>query len=102
MLSGQLRVIFMDGDGDKELASLTSGEIFGEKSLLEGSPAAAAVVASGTCWVLCLPREDFDDLADAHPELVESLQQVASSRARENRWAMGDASSVQADKLGPL
>lgn len=100
VLSGQLRVIFMDNDGDKELARLSSGEIFGEKSLLEGGPASAAVVASGTCWVLCLPREDFDELAEKHPELVKTLEELAHSRDRENRWALRDASGLRSDKLG--
>jgi cAMP-dependent protein kinase regulator len=102
LLSGSMRVIYMDGTGDKELANLAPGDIFGEMSLVRNRPTSAAVVASGKCWVLCLPEERFRGLAERHPELNEVLEELASSREQSNRKAQRSASQLRDNDLGGI
>ena len=100
LLSGSLRVIYMDSDGDKELATLQPQDLFGEISLIRGTPTTAAVVSNGKCWVLCLPAKRFHGLAKRHPELIEALDALATQREQANRAALCDAGGMNRNRLG--
>ena len=62
------------------LAHLQAGDVFGEMSLIAGSPATATVVTLEKSFVLQLPRGDFNELIMTHPQVLEYLGSLADSR----------------------
>ena len=84
LLSGRVRVIHSDGVGDKQLAILEPGDVFGEMSMLSGEDAMASCVADGKCWSLALSRNDFRELVDAEPEVRDAVQELAEARRAAN------------------
>ena len=77
----------------KELATLNSGELFGEMSLVDDQLASADVVAKGDVELLVIPRRDFDQLLAANEKLAVKVYKcfvrVLSDRLRKanQRWA---------------
>ena len=63
-----------------EPVTLTSGEFFGELSMLTGRRRSADVVAQGLCHLLILDAREFRKLAKVLPELREQIGQVAERR----------------------
>jgi CRP-like cAMP-binding protein len=81
VLVGKLEV--MQGD-DLLLGTLTAGDVFGEMSLLDGSPAMATVRTRGRSWVLVLGRADYHELATRHPHIRDQLMELADQRRARN------------------
>jgi cAMP-dependent protein kinase regulator len=84
LLAGHLDVILMDTDGDKQLARLKPGDVCGERSMLLGEPAMAAVVASGKCWLLALDADRFARILERNPKLQQVIERVCEARSRAN------------------
>ena len=59
--------------GGRELARLRRGEIVGELSVLDGEPRSASVIAAVRTELFFVGREDFLDLCDQSPALVQGL-----------------------------
>ena len=85
VLSGEVAV----SKGGQSLASLREGELFGEMSLLQKTPATATVTAARNTSLLRLPREDFDTLILTHPQILELISGLSESRQRQTRALMG-------------
>lgn len=71
------------------VATLSTGDFFGEMSLLDGEPRSAAVAASTDSVVLVLKRGDFLELLAEDPEMSRVILQQLSRRLRaatEARW----------------
>ncbi|MBL7063536.1 MAG: cyclic nucleotide-binding domain-containing protein [Anaerolineae bacterium] len=101
--SGKLRVLHVDPEGiEREVDRLGPGDYFGETSLLLGEPrdATVEVVREITVEVareavlLCLHKEDFDQLIKEQPSVLESLQMRADvaqkHRAKRFKWQYPD------------
>ena len=97
--SGKLRVLHVDPEGiEREVARWGPGTFFGETSLLLGEPrdATVEVVREVTVEVardavlLCLHKEDFDQLIEERPSVLKSLQMRADvarkRRAKRFKW----------------
>jgi small-conductance mechanosensitive channel len=67
----------------QEIATLSSGEYFGEMSLLTGEPRSATVVARGDAVVLELDAELFRKLGADSPHAVEQIGLAAVARRSE-------------------
>jgi len=77
-----------EGDGlSVLLGTLTSGDVFGEMSLLDGSAAMATVRSRTRSWVLLLPRSDYADAVERHPQFRDYLAQLAEERRKKNQAA---------------
>jgi len=63
VLSGKCEVVRANGTAPVVLATLEPHQHFGEMSFFHAAPHSASVRASGPVKVLCLSREDYDDLA---------------------------------------
>jgi cAMP-dependent protein kinase regulator len=100
LLCGQMQVIYMDTDGDKVLATLRPGEIWGERSLLRGDPELAGVVASGKCWLFALPEPQFQRIAARNPKLREWIAHVLEEREAENENTLRRARRLDDGDLG--
>jgi len=85
VLAGELVAVRGDAGLEQELGRLHPGDVFGEMSLLEGSPVMATVRSATRSWVLRLPREEFEKLSAEHPPVRTQLERIASQRREANR-----------------
>lgn len=70
VLSGRLRVERAGPDGAVLLRELVRGDLVGEFALLTGAPRTATVTAMRDCEIGRLPRDRFDALLVAHPDVA--------------------------------
>ncbi|HLL56132.1 MAG TPA: cyclic nucleotide-binding domain-containing protein, partial [Myxococcaceae bacterium] len=87
LLSGEVEV----RKGHQALARLKEGEIFGEMSLLQKSPATATVAATKRTSLLRLPREDFDELILSHPQILILVAELTEDRRRQTEAVLSGA-----------
>ena len=80
IMSGEVAV---EQDG-VSLATLHAGEFFGEMSLLTGEPTNATVRTTKKSAVFRLAPEEFQGVAEAHPELIEIMGAFAAERRLHN------------------
>ncbi|MFY0567669.1 cyclic nucleotide-binding domain-containing protein [Archangium lansingense] len=97
VLSGEVSV----SKGDQSLARLREGELFGEMSLLQKTPANATVTAARNTSLLRLPREDFDTLILTHPQILALVSELTESRQRSNEALLGGHEKVSGETLEP-
>lgn len=72
VIQGRVRLSNTSKDGKELLVMLVQpGDWIGEISLLDGLPRSHDAFAVGDCAVLFLPREKFDSLLNARPELYQ-------------------------------
>ena len=102
--SGSARVIKNGAQGEEvALNTLHRGDTFGEDGLLEGTPQATTVRASGPVTVLRLRRSVFSGLARSHPQVAPALQALASERTLWNFLRIHSAfAALPAAALGEL
>ncbi len=75
-----------DSDGENTLAVLTSGQTFGEMSLIDGGPRDASVDARTDCTLFVLTRDTFMHLIEDKPEVATRLLlRVAADMSRRLR-----------------
>ncbi|MHC1788236.1 cyclic nucleotide-binding domain-containing protein [Solidesulfovibrio sp.] len=70
--------------GDRELARLSSGQIFGEMALLTGEPRQADVRVLEPTTCLIVDREGFRMVLTRHPVVVDRVRAIFESRAAAN------------------
>jgi CRP-like cAMP-binding protein len=97
VLSGEVAVT----KGEQSLARLHEGELFGEMSLLQKTPANATVTAARNTSLLRLPREDFDTLILTHPQILELVSELSEARQRSNEALLGGQTNVTGETLEP-
>jgi CRP-like cAMP-binding protein len=78
VLSGEVAV----SKGGQSLAVLREGDLFGEMSLLQKTPATATVTAARNTSLMRLPREDFDTLILTHPQILALVSELTETRQR--------------------
>lgn len=90
VLSGEVEV---SKDGHL-LTRLKEGDLFGEISLLQKTPATATVTASRHTTLLRLPRADFDALISSHPQILVLVSELSDERLRRTERVLGDAANT--------
>ncbi len=95
ILSGQVAVLI----GDREVARLSAGQIFGEMALLTGEPRQADVRAVEQTRCLEVDREGFRMVLARHPEIIDRVRAVFSARAAANRSAAAPEAADEALNL---
>lgn len=88
VLRGDYKVTKKDGSSAVEIATLRGSDVFGEISVLKSQPTTATVTAGSIGEVLFLPREDFQEMIDTHPEVKATLDQLSADRLREQKEAI--------------
>jgi CRP-like cAMP-binding protein len=91
VLSGEVEV---SKDGIL-LTRLKEGDLFGEISLLQKTPATATVTATRHTTLLRLPREDFDTLISSHPQILVLISELSDERLQRTQRVLGAAVSGQ-------
>ncbi len=66
------------------LGTLMAGDIFGESSLLHGSPRNADVRCVSPCLLYELRREDMLELMEEHPDIRRLMERTEQARSSEN------------------
>ncbi|EPX55931.1 PKA regulatory subunit-like protein [Cystobacter fuscus DSM 2262] len=89
VLSGEVAV----SKGGQPLAHLREGELFGEMSLLNKTPATATVTAVRNASLLRLPREDFDTLILTHPQVLVLVSELTEARQRSTEVLLGGSAT---------
>ena len=102
LLDGTVRVFLTDEQGHEvELATLSTGSLFGEMALLDGEPRSATVASVGHSRCLWLARDEFLQLLRSAPGLLESLLADLSRRVRGTQekfyWEMLRRQRLQTD-----
>ncbi|MDB4964374.1 MAG: cAMP-binding protein [Myxococcales bacterium] len=92
LLSGEVEVQKGEEPFEQTLATLRTGDVFGEISLVRGTPATATVRAMRPTTVLFLAREYFERLMAALPEMRAFFETLTEERLR-------DAQSINEDLL---
>jgi NADH dehydrogenase len=79
--SGEVEVFDPSGDGgERVLATLARGDVFGEKALLDDTPRTASVRAKTPVDVLVISREDFVAMVERFPVLDEYFDKLMRER----------------------
>ena len=66
--------------GDKRIAQITPGDLFGEVSFLVGVPRTATVQAGIACEAFQCEAKGFEELFNDHPHLIESMRTITKLR----------------------
>ncbi|MGZ6125474.1 MAG: cyclic nucleotide-binding domain-containing protein, partial [Myxococcales bacterium] len=77
---GEVSVRVQIEGGEREVARLGRGALFGEMSVLTGEPRTATVVALGDASLLSVDRDAFDRILSAEPDLAERLAETIARR----------------------
>ena len=78
--------------GEREVARLGRGALFGEMGVLTGEPRTATVVALGDAALLSVDRDAFERILSAEPDLARKLAETIARR----RIALDAARAEQA------
>ena len=81
--SGAVKIVLPSLEGEEAIiATLRSGDFFGELALLDGAPRSATAVALEASSVFELPGEDFAGLLTESPELAADVLHNMSAQLR--------------------
>ena len=87
ILDGEVDIVRHDEEWEITIATLGSGEVFGEIGLVSALPTVAGCTVTVAGHLLHLPREDFDDLIERFPSIARYTSALAQER-------MSDASTT--------
>jgi small-conductance mechanosensitive channel/CRP-like cAMP-binding protein len=103
VLTGTLEVSRVEADGKpRTIARLLPGEVFGEMSLLTGTPRSATVTAASPVTLVEIRKEDFDPILRSQPALIAKLSEIEAVRLLANRNAaqLTAAEQKEIERLG--
>ena len=85
IISGNVNICIYDENGQNEqvVATLQSGDYFGEMALLTGETRSASVIATEDSETFVLHKNDFDVILEKFPSISLSLGKTVSKRLKE-------------------
>ncbi len=99
VLSGEVEVSKTGPDGNPlPLATLRTGDVFGEMSLIRGGATTATVVAGRPATVLFLAREYVERLVAGVPEIRQYLDDLAEERELDTQLVLSDDDLFEDDE----
>ena len=75
-------------DRDRVIGRLVPGDVFGEISLLTGTPRIATVTALTSVTLVEIDKQHLQPIFDAHPEVIAGLSDIEANRLLANRAAI--------------
>jgi MFS transporter, NNP family, nitrate/nitrite transporter len=84
-----------DGAADVVIATLGTGEVFGELALIDGQPRSASAVAVQNCELFIIERDDFIQVLSGTPRMLGDFMVNLSTRLRETNAAFYEATIKQ-------
>ena len=85
IISGSVDILISGTDSKNEqvVASLGSGDYFGEMALLTGETRSASVKTTDSCEMFLLHQNDFDVILERFPSISLSMGRIVSKRLRD-------------------
>ncbi len=85
IISGKVKICIYGDDGKTEqvVATLGSGDYFGEMALLTGETRSASVITVEPSETFVLHKDDFDVILERFPSISLSMGKIVSQRLRE-------------------
>jgi HEAT repeat protein len=83
IVSGQVRVLVSNDDGETELALRGAGEYVGEMAVISNQPRMAKLQAVGDVRALCIEHKQFEGILRERPETSLAVMRVLCDRLRE-------------------
>lgn len=80
--SGTLSVLKRQGDMEKQIGTIYSGEVVGEMSFLDKQPRSASIKAITDCELMVIPSEKFDKVFKEQPNWYKALINTLLERLR--------------------
>jgi CRP-like cAMP-binding protein len=85
--AGDVCYVILDGKarvmrGGRRIASMATGDFFGEMSLLDGAPRSASVITEQPSRLLSLSRQVFVELLASDPKVAATVLAIVARRLR--------------------
>ena len=80
ILRGRVRI----SDEHDDVAELGEGEVFGEQALLLRTVHQRRAEAIEDCELMVIPRDQVEEMFDAHPDLARGFREKLERRIREH------------------
>jgi CRP-like cAMP-binding protein len=93
LVDGEANVVVERNGGSTHVASLNSGDCFGEMSLLTGERRSATVLAHTDCEVVEITKPVLAKSLKEHSELVSQLSQLLAKRQMDNEGILAAGNS---------
>ena len=77
---GGVRIMLAQGDRESEVATLESGQFFGEMTLLTGEPRTATAIAVGDVEAFLLHKNSFKRILEDNPYVLKQISTVMAAR----------------------
>jgi len=96
LVHGSAGVFVSQGGGPAhQIATLRTGDYFGEMSLLTGDPRTATIVAQMDCDVLEIDKVSFGEIVAENPALLDRLSEVLTARRLEMDGVLASKNEVK-------
>ncbi|MCX5812222.1 MAG: cyclic nucleotide-binding domain-containing protein [Proteobacteria bacterium] len=94
IFKGKVNILKESGNENKLITYIGTGRIFGEMSVIDGSPRSATAIASEETVLIVLTRQEFDRILDEKPrmgaKILQKIAAVMSQRLRETTGVLAD------------
>lgn len=104
IISGETDVRIGEPGSERVVATLKSGDYFGEMALLTEEPRSATVLATDTVETFVLYKNDFDVILERYPSISLSMTKMISQRLRDTNIKaakMPKPEDIKQDGTGP-
>ena len=98
LLRGAAQVSVAKNGSTIPVATLRSGDCFGEMSLLTGEKRSATVRAEGDCYVMEIGKDVMGDVIRESPDCLKQLSELLARRKMETEGIIKDATTSNADQ----
>src|SRR5437870_334647 len=98
LLRGAAEVSVSKNGSTIPVATLSSGDCFGEMSLLTGEKRSATVRAEGDCYVMEISKDVMADVIRESPDCLKQLSELLAKRKMETEGILKDAATSSADQ----
>src|SRR5205085_3189062 len=97
LLRGAAEVSVSKNGSTIPVATLRSGDCFGEMSLLTGEKRSATVRAEGDCYVMEISKDVMGEVIRESPDCLKQLSELLAKRKMETEGILKDLASSSAD-----
>ena len=94
IFTGKVNILKESGNENKLITSIDAGRLFGEMSLIDGSPRSATAKAYEDTVLIVLTKQEFSRILDEKPrmgaKILQKIATVMSYRLRETTGVLAD------------